>query len=51
MIADVRDLLTARGAIIHAGPGLNTHEGVKILEDNDPILNPDTAVLAVSKRG
>jgi homoserine O-acetyltransferase/O-succinyltransferase len=50
-IADVQDLLTAKGATIHTGIYLNTHEGVTISEDNDPNLNADTAVLVVSKKG
>lgn len=48
-IADVQDLLTNKGATIHTGIYLNTHEGVTIAEDNDPNLNADTAILVVSR--
>lgn len=48
-IADVQDLLTTKGATIHTGIYLNTHEGVTISQDNDPNLNADTAVLVVSR--
>lgn len=42
-------LYTSRGATIHPGIYLNSHEGETIAEDNDPNLNADTAVLVVSK--
>ncbi len=48
-IADMQDLLVAKGATVHSAIYLNTHEGVTISEDNDPNLNADTAVLVVSK--
>lgn len=49
-IADVQDLFMSKGATIHTGIYLNTHEGVTIAQDNDPNLNADTAVLVVSKQ-
>jgi homoserine O-acetyltransferase len=48
-IADVQELFTSKGATIHTGIYLNTHEGEMIAEDNDPNLNADTAVLVVSR--
>ncbi len=50
-IADVQDLLTAKGATIHQGIYLNTHEGKIISDDHDPNLNADTAVLVISREG
>ncbi len=50
-IADVEDLLTAKGATIHRGIYLDTQAGKVIAEDDDPNLNADTAVLVISRVG
>lgn len=48
-IADVKDLLADKGAVIHEGVYLDTRAGTVIAEDDDPNLNADTAVLVVSR--
>jgi homoserine O-acetyltransferase len=48
-IADVQDLLTAKGATIHQGIYFDTQSGKTIAGDNDPNLNADTAVLVISR--
>ncbi len=50
-IADVQDLLTAKGATIHQGIYLDTQAGKVIAADDDPNLNADTAVLVISREG
>ncbi|GAB4189634.1 MAG: homoserine O-acetyltransferase [Phycisphaeraceae bacterium] len=48
-IADVHDLLNAKGATIHTAIYLNTHEGRIVPDEDDPNLNADTAILVMSR--
>ena len=48
-IADMHELLAAKGATIHRAIYLDTTSGMQVDEADDPNLNADTAILVISR--